>query len=91
MLLARVEGNVVATRKHDSLEGWRLIVCQPLSAQGQTEGTPIVAIDGHGAGMHQRVIVSSDGAAARLTVGDPKSPVRMMIVAIVDEPEKADA
>jgi microcompartment protein CcmK/EutM len=91
MLLARVEGNVVATRKHDSLQGWRLILCQPLSTSGQSEGTPIIAIDGYGAGMHQRVIVSSDGAAARLAVGDPKSPVRMMIVAIVDEAEKAKA
>ena len=87
MLLARVQGNVVATRKHASLQGWRLIVCQPLSASGQSEGTPVVAIDALGAGMHQRVIVSSDGAAARLAVGDPKSPVRMMIVGIVDEPE----
>jgi microcompartment protein CcmK/EutM len=49
----------------------------------------VVAIDAHGAGMHQRVIVSSDGAAARLAVGDPKSPVRMMIIGIVDEQERS--
>ncbi len=85
MLLARVEGSLVATRKHESLTGWRLIICQPLDADGNAEGTPIVAIDPHGAGMHQKVIVSSDGMASRNAVGDQKSPVRMMISGIVDE------
>ena len=87
MLLARVEGNVVATRKHRSFEGWRLVVCQPIGATGDTEGAPQIAIDAHGAGMHQRVVISSDGSAARQAVKDPKSPVRWMIVGIVDEEE----
>ena len=87
MFLARVEGNVVATRKHPSLEGWRLIVCQPIDNAGNPEGAPQVAIDSHGAAMHQRVIISSDGAASRKTVGDEKSPVRWLIVGIVDEKE----
>ncbi len=85
MLLARVEGTVTSTRKHPSFNGWRLVICQPLSSSGVAEGTPVVAIDAHGAGMHQRVIVSSDGSAARSAVKDPKSPVRMMIIGIVDE------
>jgi len=37
--------------------------------------------------MHQRVIISSDGMAARKAVGDEKSPVRWMIIGIVDEKE----
>ena len=85
MLLARVEGNVVSTRKHPSLEGWRLVICQPISQSGDPEGTPQVAIDAHGAGLHQRVVISSDGWAARQAVQDPKSPARWMIVGIVDE------
>jgi microcompartment protein CcmK/EutM len=85
MLLARVEGNVVATRKHPSLDGWRLVICQPINQSGAAEGAPQVAIDAHGAGMHQRVVISSDGSAARQMVGDEKSPVRWMIVGIVDE------
>ena len=64
-LLARVEGSVVATRKHPSLEGWRLLICQPIGRKGDPEGAPQVALDAHGAGMHQRVVISSDGAAAR--------------------------
>jgi microcompartment protein CcmK/EutM len=87
MLLAQVQGNVVATRKHASLEGWRLIICQPINGAGQPEGVPQVAIDPHGAGMHQRVIISSDGLAARRIVGDESSPARWMIVGIVDEKE----
>ena len=87
MLLARVEGNLTATRKHPSFEGWRLVICQPIGGGGEPEGAPQVAIDPHGAGMHQRVIISSDGAASRRMVGDEKSPVRWMITAIVDEKE----
>jgi len=86
MLLARVEGNLTATRKHPSFKGWRLVICQPIDKDGHPEGVPQVAIDAHGAGMHERVIISSDGAAARKAVNDPKSPVRWMIVGIVDEP-----
>jgi ethanolamine utilization protein EutN len=91
MLLARVEGNVVATRKHPSFEGWRFVLCQPINQAGQPEGSPQVAIDAHGAGMHQRVILSSDGSAARAAVKDPKSPARWMVLGIVDEEQGAAA
>jgi len=87
MLLARVEGNVVATRKHPSLQGWRLLICQPIGRDGEPEGAPQLAIDSHGAGMHQAVIISSDGLAARRAVGDERSPVRWMVIGIVDEHE----
>ena len=87
MFLARVEGNLVATRKHPSFEGWRLVICQPINHAGDPEGAPQVAIDSHGAGMHQRVVISSDGSAARQTLGDPRSPVRWLVLGIVDEKE----
>ena len=79
--------NAAATRKYPSIEGWRLVICQPISYAGDPEGTPQVAIDAHGAGMNQRVIISSYGSASRKAVGDEKSPVRWMIVGIVDEKE----
>ena len=85
MFLARVEGSVIATRKHPSFEGWRMIICQPINSAGEPEGTPQIALDPHGAGMHQRVVISSDGAAARQAVKNPKSPARWMIIGIVDE------
>ncbi|HTA29218.1 MAG TPA: EutN/CcmL family microcompartment protein [Candidatus Cybelea sp.] len=86
MILARIEGNLTATRKHPSFEGWRLLICQPISPNGEPEGTPQVAIDAQGAALHQQVIISSDGSAARVAVGDPKSPARWMVIGIVDEP-----
>ena len=87
MQLARVEGNLVATRKHPSFEPWRLVICQPVGAGGEPEGTPVIAIDPHGAGMHQQVVISSDGKAARKTVGVERSPARWLIIGIVDESE----
>ena len=85
MLLARVEGNVVATRKHPSLLGWRLVICQPIHQTGEPDGVPQVAIDAQGAGLHQRVVISSDGSAARSAVGDEKSPVRWVVIGVVDD------
>ena len=85
MFLARVEGSVIATRKHPSLNGWRLLICQPVSGAGDPEGPPQVAIDPHGAALHERVVISSDGLAARKAVGDDRSPARWMVIAIVDE------
>ena len=85
MFLARVEGNVIATRKHPSFEGWRLLICQPINAAGDPEVVPQVAIDPHGAAMHQRVIISSDGHTARRLVGDERSPARWTIIGIADE------
>ena len=87
MLLARVEGSVIATRKHPSFQGWRLLICQPIGATGAAEGVPQVAIDPQGAALHERVIISSDGAATRLAVGDPKSPARWLVIGIVDDEE----
>ena len=86
MIRARVEGHMVATRKHPSLRGWRLLLCQPIDVEGRPEGQPQVAIDSYGAGLHSKVILSTDGSCARLAVGDPMSPVRMMIIAVEDEP-----
>ena len=84
MILARVDGVIVTTVCHPSMVGCRTIICQPLDEQSRDEGTPILAIDPHGAGLHQRVILSTDGAATRDFVKDPRSPLRKLIIGIVD-------
>jgi microcompartment protein CcmK/EutM len=66
-----------------------LIICQPIGPAGEPEGAPQVAIDPHGAGLHQRVVISSDGLAARRLVGDDRSPARWTVVGIVDDGEPA--
>ena len=87
MILARVDGVVVTTICHPSMVGCRSIICQPLDENGKEEGTPILAIDPLSAGLHERVLVSTDGSHTCDHVGDPKSPLRNMIMAIVDKEE----
>lgn len=87
MLLARVDGSATATIRHPSARGWRLAICQPIDEQGNEIATPIIALDDLGAGLHQRVIISSDGDTLRKWVKDPRSPLRNMITHIVDEVE----
>ena len=46
---------------------------------------PILATDPHGAGLHQRVLVSTDGPSTQRKVGDMKSPLRNMVVGLLDD------
>ena len=84
MLYARVDGSVVATIAHPSMRGRRTVICQPLDAEGNDDGVPVLAVDPLGAGLHQRVIVSSDGSSTRELVGDPHSPLRNFVVGLAD-------
>lgn len=85
MLLARIDGTIVAATAHPSVKGWRLLICQPLTEDGADTGSPIVAIDNLGAGLHSRVVLSSDGLSVREVVGDPHSPIRYRVIGLVDE------
>ena len=89
MILARVDGVIVSSVCHPSLHGNRSVICQPLDDQGREEGGPILAIDPLSAGQHQRVLISTDGSHTRNYVKDQKSPLRNMIMAIVDQKETA--
>lgn len=89
MNLARIDGNIVSAACHPSMEGYRTVICQPIDADGNDEGTPILAVDCLGAGLHERVILSTDGSATRELVRDPKTPLRNLIVGIVDPIERA--
>lgn len=89
MILARVEGNAVSTIYHPTLKGWRQLLCQPLTAEGEADGNPILAIDDLGAGLHQRVLISSDGKALSQKVGTRFTPLRYMVIAILDEESAA--
>ncbi len=84
MLHAQVVGNAVATTKHCSLDGFKMLLCQQLDAEGNASGTPFVAIDLFGAGLHQKVFVSTDGVGAQDIVHDHHSPIRMFIQGIID-------
>ncbi|HLW66104.1 MAG TPA: EutN/CcmL family microcompartment protein [Gemmataceae bacterium] len=83
MQLARVIGQAVATVKHPSMNGRKLLVVQPMH-EGKPDGEPLIAVDAAGAGHHDIVVISSDGAFARTLVNDRKTPVRWTIMGICD-------
>ena len=83
MQLARVIGQAVATVKHPSMNGFKLLLVQPVH-EGRPDGEPLVAVDAAGAGHQDLVVISSDGAFARTLVNDRKTPVRWTIMGICD-------
>ncbi len=82
MILARVVGTVVATRKDERLEGRKLLLCRPVNPQGEFEGSHVVAVDTVGAGFHETVLLVT-GSSARMAAGK-ESPLDSAIVGIVD-------
>ena len=85
MLLGMVEGSVVSTIKHRSMEGWKVLIVQPLGPQGQADGDPLLAIDMLGAGRGVKVLISNDGRGTREMIGDKSSPVRWSVIGVVDD------
>lgn len=84
--MCRVVGNAVATCAHPSLKGFKMLLCQKENQDGKaSDEPPFVAIDLFGAGMHQRVFVSTDGIGARHIVHDESSPVRNFIQGAIDD------
>jgi ethanolamine utilization protein EutN len=85
MQIGLVVGHGIATVKHPSLQGWRLLLVQLLGVADKPDGEPLLAIDHLGAGVGARVILTNDGAAARELVGAKNSPVRWMVLGMCDE------
>jgi microcompartment protein CcmK/EutM len=84
MLIARVIGTVVSTQKHRKFEGAKLMLVQPLNADDTPRGTALLAIDGVGAGVREKVLVVLEGRAAGETLGRTAAPVDAAIVGIID-------
>ena len=83
MILARVVGSVVATRKDPRLEGKTLLIVKPVSPEGKEEAGYVVAVDTVGAGTSELVLVVA-GSSARMAEGCKDRPVDQAIVGIVD-------
>lgn len=78
----------MSTVKHRSLQGFRLLVAQPVDAEDRPDGPPQIVLDPFGAAMHQKVLITSDGSEARKLVGSELSPARWSVLGIVD-PERS--
>lgn len=87
MLIARVIGELVATQKHASHEGLKLLLVQPLNLDGSPRGTALVALDAVDAGVGDRVLVATEGFSAMTAVGRPKSPIDMAVIGFIDQIE----
>jgi ethanolamine utilization protein EutN len=85
MLYGRVIGTATATVKHPSMEGWRLLIVQPLLADGHSpDGDPVLAVDALGAGKRETVIITSDGRGTSELLGSKTTPVRWSTMGIPD-------
>jgi ethanolamine utilization protein EutN len=89
VLLARIVGTVVATRKDPRLVSAKLLVAQPIDPRGKAEGGTLVAVDTVDAGVGETVLVVS-GSSARMASGLKDWPVDAAIVGIVDAVELAE-
>ena len=75
---------LVATRKHRKFEGAKLLLVQPLNADDTPRGSALLAIDGVGAGVHEKVLVVMEGRAAGEALGRKAAPVDAAIIGIID-------
>jgi microcompartment protein CcmK/EutM len=84
VILARIIGTVVATRKDPRLEGKKLLICRPMDPGGKDEKGYLVAVDTVHAGFRDEVLVVQ-GSSARMAAGCKDTPVDAAIVGIVDQ------
>ena len=83
MLLARIVGTVVATRKDPRLVSNKLLLARPVDPQGKVEGNYLVAVDTVDAGIGETVLIVS-GSSARMAAGMKDCPVDAAVVGIID-------
>ena len=83
MLLAKIVGTVVATRKDPRLVSSKLLIARPMDPRGKAEGGYLVAIDTVDAGIGETVLIVS-GSSARMASGLKDCPVDAAVVGIID-------
>jgi microcompartment protein CcmK/EutM len=89
VLIAKIVGTVVATRKDPRLVSNKLLVVRPIDPGGKAEGSYLVAVDTVDAGVGETVLIVS-GSSARMASGMKDCPVDAAIVGIIDEIEMSD-
>jgi ethanolamine utilization protein EutN len=90
MQIARVVGTVVSTQKHKKFEGAKLLLVQPITPDDKPRGTALLAIDGVGAGVHEKVLIVLEGRAAGEALGRKAAPVDAAVVGIIDHVDLVD-
>jgi ethanolamine utilization protein EutN len=90
MLIGRVIGDVVASQKHPSHTGLKLLLVAHLDLDGNERGEPFVAVDSVSAGVGDRVLLAVDGWAAMTAVNRPQSPIDAAVIGVIDHVELID-
>ena len=83
MQIGRVIGDVVATRKDERFDGIPLLMVQPLAANGEAVGRPLIAVDSVGAGIGEHVFFVR-GKEASFPFHPIEVPADAGIVGIID-------
>lgn len=86
MLLGRVVGTLVASRKEPTLDGLKLLVVCACDVDGKPSGATVIAADAVGAGVGEIVLYAA-GSSARQTELTNNRPIDATIMAIVDQVE----
>ena len=87
MRLGRVVGTVVSTQKNHKLQGAKLLLVQPVSANDEPFGTVVLAVDAAQAGVGDMVLLVVEGRAAISALGRPGAPVDAAVLGVVDQVE----
>ena len=87
MLIGRVVGELVATHKHASHEGRKILLVQPLNLDGSNRGDAVIALDAVDAGVGDQVLIATEGFSAMTAVGRPQSPIDMAVIGFIDHIE----
>ncbi len=90
MYLARVVGKVVSTQKHPGLNGYKLLMVQPLDQQRKESGGMMVAADVVGAGVGELVLVALGSQVRHALRSDESAPIDAAVVGIVDFAEEGE-
>ncbi len=81
MLVGKIIGSVVATRKNEKLVGSKFMIVETASVMGEVQR--LVAVDNVGAGIGELVLVAT-GSAARIGCDQASAPIDAAIVGIID-------
>ncbi len=81
MLIGKVVGSVVSTRKNEKLIGSKFMIVETEMKKGEIQR--VVAVDDIGAGIGEKVIVAI-GSAARIGISQENAPIDAAIVGIID-------
>ena len=87
MYIGRVSGTVVATIKHETFNGRKLLIVDRISLEGKETGAYDICVDHAQAGVGDTVLVLDEGNGARQVLQEKVAPIRAVIVGIVDDVE----